>query len=242
MITPSELKKLVDEKERIYNKWVFDYEDTISMAIIKQLVKISPTTRNSLFRSIHGNIISKYTINQLCGICSSPFKIQLSKTKLLYAINKDDLIDTCDLCRELKEKERQSKQTEEAEIAKADYQKSKQEKTSSYIETFLNSNKEWNKGVKVYEKVRQLTQQNVDWEQIADHIKGMRYKTFLKTPYWLAIAQKVKQQAGFRCRLCKSNKQIATHHSSYDHHGYEHQYWREDLVCLCNKCHEKVHD
>ena len=73
------------------------------------------------------------------------------------------------------------------------------------------------------------------------YINSMDYHTFLKTPYWKAIAEKVKSRAKYKCELCYSSNNLVTHHKTYKRHGYEHLYWREDLICLCDKCHEKFH-
>jgi len=79
-------------------------------------------------------------------------------------------------------------------------------------------------------------------EKIAEHIKNMNYYDFLKTPYWKIISWYVKALSDFKCKLCGSGDSLATHHSTYEHHGYEIHRYKKDLICLCNNCHEKFHD
>ena len=41
--------------------------------------------------------------------------------------------------------------------------------------------------------------------------------------------------------MCGNDKdKLNIHHNCYDHKGYE-EYYPEDLVCLCEKCHNKYH-
>ena len=52
----------------------------------------------------------------------------------------------------------------------------------------------------------------------------------------------VKYKANYKCQLCNNNSLLNTHHKNYNRHGLEHVYWKEDLICLCQNCHEKFHD
>ena len=41
--------------------------------------------------------------------------------------------------------------------------------------------------------------------------------------------------------MCGNDQdKLHIHHNTYDHRGYE-EYYPEDLVCLCEKCHNKYH-
>lgn len=66
-----------------------------------------------------------------------------------------------------------------------------------------------------------------------------RYQRYLKTRYWKKFRKKALKQAGYKCQLCASKKNLHVHHNSYDN-----LFWEEntDVVVLCNKCHAKFHD
>ena len=65
------------------------------------------------------------------------------------------------------------------------------------------------------------------------------YSSFLLTPYWKTIKDIVKQKHN-NCQNCGSRYKLHIHHLTYEHHFYEHLYI-DDLVVLCNKCHQKEH-
>lgn len=69
----------------------------------------------------------------------------------------------------------------------------------------------------------------------------VNYNDFLRTPYWKIIACWVKEIANDRCQICNSKIRLNVHHKTYDHHFDEHNWFKEDLICLCNKCHELFH-
>ena len=79
--------------------------------------------------------------------------------------------------------------------------------------------------------------QDIHWYY---ELHEMDYKEFLETDYRKKLSKEVKKNAGNKCQACWSKKRLETHHSSYDNRWIE---WKEidDLVCLCHKCHEKIH-
>lgn len=114
---------------------------------------------------------------------------------------------------------------------------------SHYIENFLNPDKTWAKDIKYLTPFYSITNPfygHVD-DGIAEYIKALPYAVFLKTPYWEAIARRVRSNAKFKCQICSSKETLNIHHNTYARHGYEHIYWKEDLICTCNKCHSKHH-
>jgi len=112
--------------------------------------------------------------------------------------------------------------------------------TFYYIKNCLNPNQEWNKNYPWKKRVDLIMNADVNWTAIEDHIKGMDYQDFLATPYWKAIAAHTKYKAGYRCQVCNSGAYLNTHHRNYDIHGREHDNINE-LIVLCNKCHQKFH-
>lgn len=81
-----------------------------------------------------------------------------------------------------------------------------------------------------------------DPEQLRNRLKYLKYADFLRTPYWYAVASLVKKRAGNLCQVCRSGKDLQTHHrgENYEIRGNEHQNLNE-LTCLCEKCHKKAH-
>ena len=80
----------------------------------------------------------------------------------------------------------------------------------------------------------------VNFNKVAEYIRKMDYKDFLKTTYWKGISIFVKERAGKACELCGATKKLATHHLHYLNHGDEIHH-TEDLQCLCKDCHQKTH-
>jgi 5-methylcytosine-specific restriction endonuclease McrA len=114
------------------------------------------------------------------------------------------------------------------------------ENTRYYLETHLNPNRNWDRWVSPKERINQIRYSNVNWKTVSNYIRGMEYQDFLRTPYWKAIAAHSKFKAGYRCQVCNSPYDLATHHRNYAIHGFEHAHMYE-LVVLCNACHSKFH-
>jgi hypothetical protein len=158
-----------------------------------------------------------------------------------YQLEPDFLCRTCGEKEKLKRKKIEENETKETNIW---YARTIEENTKDLINTYLNPNYSWSKEAKQsswFWEVKNKTN-FADTEEIAHFIQTMSYKDFLKTPYWKAIAVKVRQNAGYSCQMSKSHKtQLQVHHRSYEHHGYEHLHL-EDLVCICKNCHQTHHE
>ncbi len=115
------------------------------------------------------------------------------------------------------------------------------ENTLCYLEKYLHPDKNWDREITPKQRINQLRYANVNWETVSDHIRGMGYQNFLKTPYWKAITAHTKFKAGYRCQLCNSSGNLVTHHRHYGIHGFEHAHMHE-LIALCDRCHNKFHD
>jgi hypothetical protein len=63
-----------------------------------------------------------------------------------------------------------------------------------------------------------------------------------KTLYWKRIADHVKFIGGFKCRFKYNHDStnLQAHHCTYDIAGWE-IYHLEDLICLCQACHDTLH-
>lgn len=186
---------------------------------------------------------SAYPVELPCANCCAMFYVILSKTSFMDVLkggSEDDrnfLKFECEQCKSQSD----AKKTEESEREKEERIKIYESNTNRYIENYLNPNRQWNAGVKTYEKWNSIIQYGVDEQKIASHIKGMPYYDFLKTPYWKAISEKKRGQAKFKCQLCNCEGKLATHHRTYDSHGFEHCHL-QDLIVLCDGCHTKFHD
>ena len=72
------------------------------------------------------------------------------------------------------------------------------------------------------------------------YAREMPYPNFLRTPYWRAVSEAVKESRGC-CQLCGSITKLEVHHSDYSIHGDEINH-TDSLTVLCHKCHSKFHD
>ena len=67
----------------------------------------------------------------------------------------------------------------------------------------------------------------------------MPYSDYLMTEHWLSIRAAVIYRASGRCQLCSKEDRLHIHHNSYQNLGQERP---EDVIVLCQYCHEKFHD
>lgn len=178
-----------------------------------------------------------------CSKCSEPIIRTISKTTLFDYLKKSKSI-LCDGCMN-----ECLKQQEENKIQYKVELKEREEKiikiTDDYISAYLDPNQEWDKSIPLHARKDLIVNRNdINYNIITKHIKSMSYKDFLQTPYWEAISAYKKYKENYRCALCGSNKNLATHHKTYERHGEEHTYKviNEDLIVLCKDCHSKFHN
>lgn len=67
------------------------------------------------------------------------------------------------------------------------------------------------------------------------------YKTWIHSEEWKDIAWIKKRSANFQCELCGSAKNLVVHHITYENMLFEEEHM-DDLLCVCKKCHEKLHE
>lgn len=111
--------------------------------------------------------------------------------------------------------------------------------TTEYINTICNPEYSWNEATKLGDMWRAV-HADVYQMSVESHLKTLAYGDFLKTPYWKAIAQKVRQRANWRCQMCNTKRALEVHHRSYDCHGREHDNLG-DLIAICRECHGLHH-
>lgn len=64
------------------------------------------------------------------------------------------------------------------------------------------------------------------------------YYDYLKSDIWKTKRRRLIEKAGLRCQICGSATNLNVHHITYDRLLHEDD---EDLIVLCNSCHEKAH-
>jgi HNH endonuclease len=70
-------------------------------------------------------------------------------------------------------------------------------------------------------------------------LQALPYSWYLRTPHWRATRLKAIRRGGFRCaRCCVADALLEVHHKTYVRLGAERD---DDLVPLCEDCHEAVH-
>jgi replicative DNA helicase len=67
------------------------------------------------------------------------------------------------------------------------------------------------------------------------------YQDFLKSDYWKHCRNLVLERDEYRCIQCGATNELEVHHLSYEHHGDELNHL-EDLITLCQGCHQRAHD
>jgi hypothetical protein len=64
------------------------------------------------------------------------------------------------------------------------------------------------------------------------------YEAYLQTPEWRERAQRERERADYRCRLCNEAGPLEAHHRTYERLGAEAE---NDLTALCHRCHDSWH-
>lgn len=72
-----------------------------------------------------------------------------------------------------------------------------------------------------------------------EELLTMPYTAYLWTREWRSTRRAKLDDVGYRCRVCKQSKDLHVHHLTYDHVGHE---WLEELIVLCQGCHQSVHE
>ena len=78
-------------------------------------------------------------------------------------------------------------------------------------------------------------------KETVEILKKMKYEEFLQTDYWKLVSEQARINAHNKCQLCGcKDKKLNVHHNTYEHRGEEFKHM-EDLVCLCEDCHNYFH-
>lgn len=69
------------------------------------------------------------------------------------------------------------------------------------------------------------------------------YSEKLKDPRWQKKRLKVMEYAKWRCQICGTkDNTLHCHHSYYTRGKEPWQYPDGSIICICERCHEKIHD
>lgn len=245
------IKSLLLSKQDDINEKLIKDGDFIDSELLQVMSKASIKNLQYVFYQ-HNKIPNggyRYTVELKCPSCGCVHTKAISKTGLMeilgykntYSNNK--YINYCGKCK--KEKEEQDKA--EKENRENYYKENSRIKIDNYIENYLDSNKKFKEGVSAYEKITCVMPQFCDFdfdEKIRNVVLGMDYSDFLHTPYWDGIRSYKLKKSKYRCQLCGKNGFLNVHHKTYEHHGLEHNrsISDNDLIVLCQNCHEKFHD
>lgn len=187
--------------------------------------------------------VSLYDVEFNCEKCGKTFVLGVTKTKLYEQLQhlrgnkkRDSMCILCPHCEQIRKEEENYKWQQQMQKRN----EIESVLTKRYIEIYLDPNRSWKKGVNNWRKINDLKDDMGNQQSIEGYIRKMKYSDFLKTPYWIAIAERVKIRAKNSCQVCNSTKNLNVHHRSYQNHGTE-LYHMEDLICLCKECHTKYH-
>jgi len=79
---------------------------------------------------------------------------------------------------------------------------------------------------------------DVKSEETVQELADMNYKKYLNSEYWSLVRKSMHEITGNKCEICGGSESLNIHHLSYENRGKE---TLDDLVCLCQRCHEVMH-
>lgn len=196
----------------------------------------------------------KFQVLTPCSKCKKIIISNLSKAKLLIYLHGEKYKEVsnqifCAEClKQEKEEEpiRAKQKLEEENRQREQRNEIIRKNTEKFISTFLDPNMAWVLGTPPRSKSDSIIHRGyvIDDNKVYEAIQKLKYNDFLNTLYWEGISLYTKYLSKFRCQLCASKDNLRTHHKTYDRHGYEHNLnvLKEDLIVLCDNCHQKFHD
>lgn len=213
--------------------------ETLTPQIQRLIVPHSPSVSMRMFRGGKGEDgkYPEWEVEIECRQCGSPFTVKMTKTKLLEHFQRMRKGEQGRLCADCEQIQNELKRKEAIEMG-IRIEEIRRENTEAFIRGYLTpfaSCGECN-GRMIY-NLRRL---GVNDSTVEAFIKSMKYRDFLNTPYWKIVAAYVKYKAKFKCQICGKSGVLNVHHRNYEHHGME-IYHTEDLVCLCDECHNLYH-
>lgn len=241
MNDPTKLKELINTSKEGY----IELDEDISYELLVMLARLKRKEATSLFKKIKpehrkNGVSHEHTTYVKCPYCGKERIFGVYKLQELWVLVNDIKYRIrkfpCDFCTAELKRNAEDKKNKEL--------KRKCRDTKEFINSYINKNKVWDNKIKHFKRLDEVKQKikSTDIESIAEYICNMNYQDFLETPYWKAIAAYKRYKSKYKCGLCNSKNRLSVHHKTYERHGYEHLYWDEDLICLCDRCHKKFHN
>ena len=76
-----------------------------------------------------------------------------------------------------------------------------------------------------------------------DSFKEISYVFRYDDPEWIKLSKAMRAKANYQCQICdKKTKELQTHHLIPIKHAPEKAFDPENLIVLCNPCHDKIHE
>jgi len=73
-----------------------------------------------------------------------------------------------------------------------------------------------------------------------EEASAIPYAEYLETQHWQNVRKRALRRAEYKCQLCNNGDGILhVHHKTYENLGCEEN---NDLIVLCENCHQKFHD
>jgi len=179
----------------------------------------------------------QYNVELICAECGQKKMAKINKTRLIKLLNVEYICDECIYERKIREMQAR---------ARAILEKKQQRESDiqNFVDKYLDPHGVWDPDIRPKKRFSLMMRdfpERAD-DEIAAKIRNIEYNDFLQTPYWKAVASKKRAECDNKCNMCGArNVPIMVHHGDYARRGYEHKYYKSDLMCLCRKCHEKYH-
>ena len=111
---------------------------------------------------------------------------------------------------------------------------------------FLDAARKWNgtTGAIIMEELKQkqdqnlLTELNLKFNFPEQPTGKVNYHDWMNSDGWRKKRNKKLKEAGYKCELCGSAKNLRVHHITYENLGHEPM---DDLLAVCDNCHKKLH-
>lgn len=238
--------KLMEEYLKQDKPIFIKYEDKIDLDTFNKLKdlmsKYSKTKFKECFEKCNISGIT-FDIEYSCSSCGKTQNSQVSKTKLFSLLESRSHYELeCEECQnkriqEFKEREHERKLEEK---------RRKEEIKEIYFNEWLND--DYSITTEGFSNIYTLKNQVISmlntldkWE-VKDYVNNqMTYKMYLSTPYWQLVSNLARRKAKYKCQLCGGNNCLNVHHKSYVNKGFEIMNM-EDLIVLCQECHQKFHE
>ena len=87
---------------------------------------------------------------------------------------------------------------------------------------------------------KKIKVKGINISHLAEKVKSVSYKDFLRSEYWNEIKKMVHKRDGNKCTVCGNHGEMHVHHTTYKNVRMEYKHL-SDLQLLCSKCHYNIH-